>query len=118
MRTALGNKIAEPIATLCKNGSARHWSGSIKLHLKHPGVDGINLLNGTRPFILNLDSNMIVGKVCKSYNTIAKNNMLSMKINSLSLMNITEHALLKEVITESFKRGQELEITGVQKNTA
>ena len=118
MRIALGNKIAEPIAILCKNGSARHWSGTIKLHMKHPGVDDINLLNGTRSFILNLDSNMTVGKVCKSYNTIAKNNMLSVKINSLSLMNVTGYALLKEVVTKSFKRGQKLEITRVQKSTA
>ena len=118
MGIALGYKIAEPIAILCKNGSARHWSGTIKLHMKHPGVDDINLLNGTRSFILNLDSNMTVGKVCKSYNTIAKNNMLSVKINSLSLMNVTGHALLKEVVIESFKRGQELEITGIQENTA
>ena len=118
MRIALGNKIAEPIAILCKNGSARHWSKTIKLHLKHPRVDGINLLNGNRPFILRLDSILTVGKVCKSYNTIAKNNMLSVKINGLSLMNVTGHALLKEVVSESFKRGQELEIRGVQKNTA
>lgn len=62
MKIALGNKIAEPIAILCKNGSARHWSGTIKLHLKHPGVDGINLLSGSRPFILNLDDNMTVGE--------------------------------------------------------
>ena len=117
MRIPLENKIAEPIAILCRNGSARHWFGTIKLHLKHPRVDGINLLNGTRPFILKLDSGMTVGKVCKSYNTIAKNNMLSVKINNLSLMNVTGHAFLKEVVTESFKRGQELEITGVQKNT-
>ena len=117
MKIPLGSKIAEPIAILCRNGSARHWLGTIKLHLKHPEVDGINLLNGTRPFILNLDDNMTVGKICKSYNTIAKNNMLSVKINSLSLMNITGHGLFKEVVEESFKRGQELEITGVQKNT-
>ena len=115
MRIALGSKIAEPIAILCKNGSARHWSGTIKLHLKHPGVDGINLLNGTRPFILTLDSDMTVGKICKSYNTIARNNMLSVKINSPSLGNIMGHALFKEIVEESFKRGQELEITGVQK---
>ena len=117
MRIALGTKIAEPIAILCKNGSARHWSGTIKLHLKHPGVDGINLLNGTRPFILTLDSAMTVGKICKSYNTIARNNMLSVKINSPSLGDVTGHALFKEIVEESFKRGQELEITGVQKNT-
>ena len=56
---------------------------------------------------------MTVGKICKSYNTIAKNNMLSVKINSLSLMNVTGHGLFKKVVEESFKRGQELEITGV-----
>ena len=118
MRIALGTRIAEPIAILCKNGSARHWSGTIKLHLKHPEVDGINLLNGARPFILALDTTQTVGKVCKSYNTIARNNMLSVKINSLSLGNVTGYGLFKEIVTESFKRGQELEITGVQKNTA
>jgi hypothetical protein len=117
MRIALGTKIAEPITILCKNGSARHWSGTIKLHLKHPGVDGINLLNGNRPFIPTLDSIMTVGKIYKSYNTIARNNILSVKINSPSLGNVTGHALFKEIVEESFKREQELEITGVQKNT-
>ena len=117
MRIVLGSKIAEPIAVLCKNGSARHWSGTIKLHLKYPGIDGINLLKGIRAFILNLDTIMTAGKVCKSYNTIARNNMLSVKINSLSLSNVTGHGLFKEIVEESFKRGQELEITGVQKNT-
>ena len=116
-RIALGSKIAEPIAILCKNGSARHWSGTIKLHLKHPGVDNMNLLRGHRPFILNLDTVMTVGKICKSYNTIARNNMLSVKINSPSLGDVTGHALFKEIVEEGFKRGQELEITSVQKNT-
>ena len=82
MRIALGNKIAEPIAILCRNGSTRYWASTIKLHLKHPGVDGINLLNGSRPFILTLEEVMTIGKVCKSYNTIAKNNLLSVKISS------------------------------------
>ena len=116
MKIALGSKIAEPIAILCRNGSTRHWAGTIKLHLKHLGVDGINLLSGIRPFILTLDEVMTVGKVCKSYNTIAKNNLLSVKISSPSLENITGHGLFKEVLEESFKHGQELEITGVQKN--
>ena len=60
---------------------------------------------------------MTVEKICKSYNTIAKNNMLSIKINSLSLMNVTGHGLFKEVVEESFKRGQKLKIIGIQKNT-
>jgi hypothetical protein len=117
MRIPLGNKIAEPIAILCRNGSSRHWTGTIKLHLKFPGVDGINLLNGTRPFILTLDEVMTIGKVCKSYNTIAKNNLLSVKISSPSLGNVTGHGLYKEFLEENFKKWQELEITGFQKNT-
>ena len=117
-RIALGNKIAEPIAILCRNGSARHWAGTIKLHLKYPGVDGINLLSGTRPFMLTLDEVLTVGKICKSYNTIARNNLLSVKISSPSLSNVTGHSLFKEVLEESFKRSQELEISGVQKNVA
>ena len=116
MKIATGNKIAEPIAILCRNGSTRHWAGTIKLHLKHPEVDGINLLTGTRPFILTLEEGMTIGKVCKSYNTVAKNNLLSVKISSPSLSNVTGHSLFQEVLDESFKRGQELEITGVQKN--
>jgi hypothetical protein len=99
----LGNKIVEPIAILCRNGSSRHWAGTIKLHLKYPGVDGINLLNGIRPFILTLDEVMTVGKICKSFNTIAKNNLLSVKISSPSLANVTGPNLFKEILEESFK---------------
>ena len=62
MKIPLGSKIAKLIAILCINGLAKHWSGTIKLHLNHPEVDGINLLNGTRPFILTLDDNMTVEK--------------------------------------------------------
>ena len=117
MKIALGNKIAEPIAILCRNGSIRQWAGTIKLHLRHPGVDGISLLKGTRPFIITLEEGKTVGKICKSYNTVAKNNLLSVKISSPSLGNVTGHGFFQEVLEESFKRGQELEITGVQKNT-
>ena len=116
MRIILGSRIAEPIAILCRNGSSRHWAGTIKLHLKYPGVDGINLLSGIRPFILTLDEKLTVGKVCKSYNTVARNNLLSVKISSPSLAEVSGHGLFREVLEESFKRKQELEIIGVQKN--
>ena len=116
MKITLGIKIAEPIAILCKNGSTRHWASIIKLHLKHPRIDGINLLKGTRSFILTLEEVMVIGKICKSYNIVAKNNMLSVKISSPSLGNITGHGFFHEVLKESFERGHELEITGVQKN--
>lgn len=105
MRIALGDKIAEPIAILCMNGFIRQWVGTIKLHLKHPSVDGINLLKGTRPFILTIEEVMMVGKMCKSYNTVAMNNMLSVKISSPSLGNVTGHGLFEKVLEKSFKRG-------------
>ena len=116
MRITLGSRIAEPIAILCRNGSNMHWAGTIKLHLKYPGVDGINLLSGIRHFILTLNDKMTVGKVCKSYNTVVRNNILSVKISSPSLAEVSGHGLFREVLEESFKRKQELEITGVQKN--
>ena len=116
MKITLGSKIVEPIAILCKNGSTQHWARTIKLHLQHPGVDGINLLNGIRPFILTLDEVMTVEKVSKNYNTVARNNLLFVKISRPSLENVSGYALFKELLEESFKRGQELEITGVQKN--
>jgi hypothetical protein len=103
LKITLGSKIAKPIAILCKNGSSRHWAGTIKLHLKYPGVDGINLLSGVRPFIFTLDEEMTVGKVCKSYNTIAKNNLLSVKISSPSPENITSHGLFKEILEETLQ---------------
>ena len=93
-----------------------HWAGTIKLHLKYPEVDGINLLSGIRPFLLTLDEIMPVGKACKSYYTVARNNLLSLKISSLSLADVSGHGLFREVLEESFKRKQEQEITGVQKN--
>lgn len=41
----LGDQIGEPIAILCQGPKiARFWSGMIKLHLKHPDIDGLALL--------------------------------------------------------------------------
>ena len=63
-----------------------------------------------------MDERMTVGKVCKSYNTVARNNLLSVRISSPSLAYVSGHRLFREVLEESFKRKQELEIIGVQKN--
>ena len=118
MKIPLGSKIAEPITILCMNGSARHWSGTIKLHLTHPDIDGINLLSGVRPFILKLDNDTpTLGKVCKGYNAVARNNLLSVKIASPSLANVEGHELHLEVLIDGFKRKHDYEITNVQKNS-
>jgi hypothetical protein len=119
MKIPLGAKIAEPITILCVNGSARHWSGTIKLHLRHPDIDGINMLSGVRPFILKLDNDTpTLGKVCKGYNAVARNNLLSVKIASPSLANVEGHELHLEVLIDGFKRKHDYEITNVQKNFA
>lgn len=84
---------------------------------KHYVVDGINLHHGIRLFILTLDDVMTIRKMCKSYNIIARYNLLSVKINNLSLGIVTGHIFYKEVLEEIFKRRHELEIMRVQKNT-
>ena len=51
--------LAELIYIPCKekerNNKVKFWTGTIKIHLKHPKVDGIGMLKGLRPFILTID---------------------------------------------------------------
>lgn len=69
MNIQLGDQIGEPVAILCHGPkSTRVWSGMVKLHLKHPELDGLALLNGTRVFVITLDKDMpYIAKVAKSY---------------------------------------------------
>ena len=119
MEIEVGKEVIDPISILCmsvKNAGKRGvWAGSIKLHLHKPEIDGIGLLKGLRPFILKLDKQYVLGKVCKSYNTIAKNSNLSTKIKSETLKGISANALFVDILQNSFNRGLEFEITSVQK---
>jgi hypothetical protein len=93
--------------------------GILKAHLMKPEVHGIELLRGTRPFILRLDDDeLFLGKVAKGYDTVAKNNLFSVKLTSKSLEGVTAHSLYREVLEDSFFRKQEYEITGVQKSAS
>jgi hypothetical protein len=90
MHIPLGTNLIEPISVLCmsikRGGVKRVWAGIVKLHLLHPQTDGVALLTGLRPFILHLEPHSNVGslgKVCKSYHSIARNN------NSLSKSHMT-----------------------------
>jgi hypothetical protein len=123
MKIPLGTNIRHPISILCKHTKTREepriWVGILKVHLLQPEVHGIDLLRGVRPFILRLDDNaLFLGKIAKGYDTVAKNNLLSVKFTSKSLEGITTHSLFKEVLEDSFERRREYEITGVQKSTA
>ena len=124
MNIPLGINLIEPISILCmsvkRGGEKGVWAGIIKLHLLHPETDGIAMLKGLRPFILQLDPppNMsTLGKVCKSYHAIARNTNLSIKITSDTLIGISPYALFYDVLESSFRRGHDFEVVDVQKNT-
>jgi len=125
MNIPLGTNLIEPISILCmsvkKGGEKGVWAGIIKLHLLHPERDGIAMLKGLRPFILQLDPLphlSTLGKVCKSYHAIARNNNLSVKITSDTLLGISPYALFCDVLENSFRRGHDFEVVDVQKSTS
>ena len=115
MNIELGDLIGEPIAIMCFHKSTT-WSGTIKLHLKNPHVDAKSLLQGTKAFIITLDNEKTWrGKICKSYDVLALNNLLSVKITSDTLIGKEWYNILEEVVLEGFDRTYEYEITNVQK---
>jgi hypothetical protein len=125
MKIPLGTNLIEPISILCmsvKRGGVKGvWAGIIQFHLLNPHIHGIALLTGLRAFILYLEPHSSVGylgKVCKSYHTIARNNNLSIKITNEALVGITAHDLFLDVLENSFRRGHNFEIVEVQKGAA
>ena len=117
MDIQLGDLIGEPIAVLCHGPkTSRVWSGLAKVHLKHPSKDDIALLSGKRIFAINLDNDaLIIAKVTKAYDSLAPNNLLTIKFNTDNIRELVAHQLFKAVVEESFKRGQEFELAQVQK---
>ena len=119
MGIELGIGLAEPIYIPCKekerNSKIKFWTGTIKIHLKHPKVGGIGMLKGLRPFILSLDKTQTLGKICKCYDSIARNTLLSTKIENPKLHLISSSELQRDVLIESFRRGYDYEIASVQK---
>jgi hypothetical protein len=122
MSIPLGNDILHPITVLCKHTKQKEdpriWAGIIKVHLLHPETHAIDLLRGTRPFILQLNNGTpYLGKVAKGYDAVARNNLLSVKFENPNLQGITAHDLYKLVLEDNFERNLEYEVTGVQKGT-
>ena len=115
MKIAIGLMIGEPIAIMCYHKSTT-WSGVVKIHLQNPKKDGSALLQGSRAFILNLDEKMDRRrKVCKTYDALALNNLLSVKIMSEKLKEKEWYNVFEDIVIEGFKRGHEFEVTNVQK---
>lgn len=107
--------IGEPIAIMYYHKSTT-WSGTIKLHLDNPVIDVKNLLQGTKAFILTLDEDKPWrGKVCKSYDMLALNNLLLVKITSDTLIGLEWYNIFEEVVNEGFARKFDYEVTNIQK---
>ena len=119
MSIEMGIGLAEPIYIPCKekerNSKIKFWTGTIKSHLKNPKIDGIGMLKGLRPFILTLDKTQTLGKICKCYDSIARNTLLSTKIENPKLHLISASELQRDVLIESFRREYDYEIASVQK---
>ena len=75
MEIPLGIGMVEPIYIPCKQKlkkkKKKFWSGTIKLHLLNPTINGINLLKDSRPFIQIFDDKTTLDEVCKTCNFIA-----------------------------------------------
>ena len=124
MNIPLGTNLIEPISVQCmsiKRGGVKGvWAGIVNLHLLHPQTDGVALLTGLRPFILYIEPQSHIGtlgKVCKSYHSIARSNNLSIKISNDTLIGVSPHALCLDILENSFRRGHNFEIVEVQKST-
>ena len=115
MKIEIGDDIREPIAILCHT-STKAWSGMVKLHLKNPEIDALTFLYGTRPFVLELDDNkLVIAKIAKGYDIIAKSSLVSIRIDSANIKTSEAHHLLKAIVEESFTIGHQFEITKVTK---
>jgi hypothetical protein len=114
MRIDLG-EILEPIASLCSARGSKPWNGMVKVHLKNPETKGQALLAGTRIFSLTLDNEVRISKIAKGYDNLAANDLLTVTVSSPNLCHLPQHEILTDIVTTSFCRGQEYEITQVHK---
>jgi hypothetical protein len=56
------------------------------------------------------------GKICKTYDSLALNNLLFIKITSEGLASKEWFEMFEKIVEESFTKGTEYEITNIQKN--
>ena len=110
MKIEVGEMIGESTTMMCYHKST-NWNGVIKVHLKNSKKDGTTLLQGFRAFILILDKNVVRGgKVCKSFDVLVSNNLLSVKIVSKKLKENEWFRVYEDIVIEGFKRGHEYEL--------
>ena len=108
--------ILEPIAPLCSSKDPMPWNGMVKVHLKDPSKNIEGLLTGKRVFAMEFDDCLRVPKISKSFDNTAAKELLVVQIQGDNFKLIAAHQLMAEVVFTSFHRGQEFEITQVNKN--
>jgi hypothetical protein len=114
MNIELGD-IVEPIAPLCGARGNKAWNGMIRIHFKKPSQDGIALLEGRRIFAITIDETLTIAKVCKGYDNLALQEKLTTKITNENLIGVSAHIIMQQLVTDSYKRRREFEITQVLK---
>jgi hypothetical protein len=78
--------------------------------------DGVKLLQGLYLFIIRLpDDKIHKAKICKSYDTIASSETLSIKITSDNIKDESWFAVYEEIILDHFKRRDNFKIKYVRK---
>ena len=82
----------------------------------HCIIDGAPLLTGLRSFIVHLEPHLSVeslGKVCKLYHSIARNNSLSIKISNNTLVEYHLMIFFLDILDYSFRKGHDFDIVEV-----
>ena len=76
----------------------------------------MGLLQGLRPFILKLDEGKKKRtKICKTYESLALNNISSVKIISEGFVSKEWFEIFERIVEKNFLSGTEYEITNIQK---
>lgn len=115
MNIKTGELIRDLIAIMCYSKSTTK-SRTIKFHLKNLVVDNRSLLQGTKAFILTLDEGKTWRwKICKSYDMLALNRLLLVKISTNKLIGKKWLNTFEEVINEGFERKHDYEVINIQK---
>jgi hypothetical protein len=86
------------------------------VHLKHPNIDGKQLLCGLRVFALELEEQLIVAKAAKGYDSPTLQVEFSVKIKGETLTDQEAGATLIQIVKDTFHRGFEYEVRQVNKN--
>jgi hypothetical protein len=98
------------------NAVTKNWAGFIKIHLQHPQRDGIALLQGSRAFVMELESGeKVIGKIEKIFELMSKARNLRLHIQGETLRHMQASHIFEEIVRESYYTGRQHEFLGLIK---